>query len=524
MSGIDQPGAVEAQPLLSVVVPMYNVESYLPECLDSILGQSYRQVEVIAVDDGSTDATGDIARDYARRDERVRVVAQENAGLGAARNAGARHATGRFLAFVDSDDTVPAGAYDRLVTTLLETGSQLAVGAMEELIDGRYRVPAWLVPIHRQQRLGVRVDEAPDVLHNAFAVDKVFVRTFWADAGLAFPVGVYYEDHVPMTRAYLTARAIDILPDVAYRWRTRSDGSSITQRKHELRNLVDALAAKQEVNGLVSRTTAASTVRHWHSFMFDDLRPYIRQVANASDEYWSTLRDGVRSLLDRASGLNLADVAVRVRLMVWLVAQDRRSDVEALIARLQDGASRPALVRQDGRDVLHLEGLVGPGAPVPAALFDLAPSDRQLRARLVEVVRPDPSSVRLTGWVQLIGVCDRPVTPTLSLRLRDRHSVAAEVSVAATLQGTRSGGLESPAPGAPPAWEFAVVVSLPEQPAEWTVDVVVELGDVTVAGPFTGISRPARSVVGAPTDGRPGLALSWHPGPGLVLTGCSETA
>ncbi|CAN5896160.1 hypothetical protein BH20ACT6_BH20ACT6_09550 [soil metagenome] len=82
MSGIDQPGAVEAQPLLSVVVPMYNVESYLPECLDSILGQSYRQVEVIAVDDGSTDATGDIARDYARRDERVRVVAQENAGLG----------------------------------------------------------------------------------------------------------------------------------------------------------------------------------------------------------------------------------------------------------------------------------------------------------------------------------------------------------------------------------------------------------------------------------------------------------
>ncbi|MDQ3405369.1 MAG: hypothetical protein M3548_18595 [Actinomycetota bacterium] len=330
------------------------------------------------------------------------------------------------------------------MTTLLETGSQLAVGGMEELIDGRYRVPAWLVPIHRQQRLGVRVDDAPDVLRNAFAVDKVFVRTFWADAGLAFPVGVYYEDHVPMTRAYLAARSLDIVPDVVYRWRTRSDGSSITQRKHELRNLVDALAAKQEVNELVSRTTAASTVRHWHSFMFDDLRPFMRHIEHASDEFWTTLQDGVRALLNQADAPDLDAVPVRVRLMVSLVAKDRRTDLVRLLGRLRSRESRPPLVRRDDRDGLFVDELCGRGATLPPQLFLLAPSDRQLRARLVNVTRVDSATVRLEGWVQLIGVCDRQAAPSLSLRLRDQRSAADELAVEATFEGPRTDSLDPP--------------------------------------------------------------------------------
>ena len=109
-------------PLVSVVVPVYDVEAYLPEALDSVLAQSHRALEVVVVDDGSTDGSGALADDYAGRDPRVRVVHTPNRGLGAARNVGVRHATGEILAFADSDDVVPVDAYRILLRQLSATG------------------------------------------------------------------------------------------------------------------------------------------------------------------------------------------------------------------------------------------------------------------------------------------------------------------------------------------------------------------------------------------------------------------
>lgn len=98
-------------PALSAVVPVYNVADYLPACLASIAAQGYDDYEVIVVDDGSQDSSGAIARDHARRDDRIRVIRQDNAGPGAARNAAIREARGRMLAFVDGDDQLPPDAW-----------------------------------------------------------------------------------------------------------------------------------------------------------------------------------------------------------------------------------------------------------------------------------------------------------------------------------------------------------------------------------------------------------------------------
>jgi CDP-glycerol glycerophosphotransferase len=91
-------------PLISVVVPMYNVERYLTDCLESLAQQTFTDLEVILVDDGSPDSCADMARAFAARDPRFRLVQQPNGGLGNARNTGADHATGDYLTFVDSDD------------------------------------------------------------------------------------------------------------------------------------------------------------------------------------------------------------------------------------------------------------------------------------------------------------------------------------------------------------------------------------------------------------------------------------
>ncbi len=116
------------RPRLSVVVPFYNVGEYIGDCLESIARQTWTDFEAILVDDGSPDDSAVVAKEICSRDDRFRIVEQENAGLGPVRNRGVREATGEYLAFVDSDDLVTRHGFEKLVRTLDRTGSDFAGG------------------------------------------------------------------------------------------------------------------------------------------------------------------------------------------------------------------------------------------------------------------------------------------------------------------------------------------------------------------------------------------------------------
>lgn len=109
--------------MISVIIPVYNVAAYLPECLDSVLSQDHRNLEVILIDDGSTDSSGAICDTYAASDSRVKVIHQQNGGAAAAKNAGLRIATGEYLSFVDSDDYLEPNVYGYMLTALEESGT-----------------------------------------------------------------------------------------------------------------------------------------------------------------------------------------------------------------------------------------------------------------------------------------------------------------------------------------------------------------------------------------------------------------
>lgn len=97
---------MEETPKVSIIVPIYNVEPYLRQCLDSLVNQTYKNIEIICVDDGSTDASSEILTEYALKSSKVRVIRQENSGLSAARNVGFSFATGKYVMYVDSDDWI----------------------------------------------------------------------------------------------------------------------------------------------------------------------------------------------------------------------------------------------------------------------------------------------------------------------------------------------------------------------------------------------------------------------------------
>lgn len=108
---------MENTPLVSVIIPVYNVENYLRECVDSVINQTYKNLEIILVDDGSTDSSGNICDEYAQTDGRIKVVHQKNAGPSKTRNTGIRNAGGKFIYFLDSDDYIDCDTFEILVST-----------------------------------------------------------------------------------------------------------------------------------------------------------------------------------------------------------------------------------------------------------------------------------------------------------------------------------------------------------------------------------------------------------------------
>jgi glycosyltransferase involved in cell wall biosynthesis len=227
----------DVTPQLSVIVPFYNVEPYFPALLDSLAEQGVDDAEFILVDDGSTDSSPLIAKSRAAQDERFTVVTQSNLGLSAARNAGVERASGRYLAFADSDDVVPPAAYRSLIGSLEATGSDFASGDVRRLDSSGTRHHPRYADVFAASRQRTHITRDRSLILDRMVWNKVFRRSFWDRHGFAFSLA-QYEDAPVTVRAHIVADAVDVLGEVVYHWRIRETGErSITQRLYEPGNL-----------------------------------------------------------------------------------------------------------------------------------------------------------------------------------------------------------------------------------------------------------------------------------------------
>ena len=229
-------------PLLSVVVPVYRVEEYLPRCLDSILDGTGGEVEVVAVDDHSPDSSGKILDEYARRDPRVRAVhLAANVGLGRARNAGLDQARGRYVWFVDSDDWLPPGSVAAVLARLAATRPDVLLVDHADVFPGDLMGETGSGPVLREVSAAapVRVGERPELLGLSLATSactKIVRRALLAEIDLRFPPG-WYEDCAFAYPLLLGAERIDALDRVCYYYRHRTHGAitkSVSGRHFEV--------------------------------------------------------------------------------------------------------------------------------------------------------------------------------------------------------------------------------------------------------------------------------------------------
>lgn len=344
--------------VLSVVIPAFNVEAYLAQCLDSVISQSYTNLEVVVVDDGSTDSTLKIANEYARSDKRIRVIGLEHGGNGRARNIGIAAARGSHLTFADSDDVVAADAYLVMMQTIHRTGSDFVVGSSDRLIGSQRIATKLSTRLHEVPRLAVSLADFPDILDDVFLWNKLFQRKFWDQHVGLIPEGVFYEDQETTARAFVRARSFDVLKENVYSWRQRPDGKSITQAKGELRNLHDRLQVAQSVSQLLLTDANSNAVQVWCRRLFgSDLTPYFDLVANRGDDYWEALQSGVSALLHTfAASESILDstwhsMDPHARVFLKLVEANSRGVVEDIIVDRIDSGTGFEVVQKHGRFV-----------------------------------------------------------------------------------------------------------------------------------------------------------------------------
>ena len=264
-------------PRISVVVPIYNVERYLPACLDSVARQTVDDLEVVMVDDGSTDGSAALAGEYVSGDPRFRLVQQRNGGLSAARNTGIDAAGGEFIAFLDSDDVLPPNAYELLLGALDETGSDFATGNVHRLTTWGTSQSRFVAKTFARTQLKTHVTRFRPLIADRIAWNKLWRRSFWDRNGYRFPVGRLHEDIPIVVPAQFAARSVDVIAEPVYYWRIREGGDlSITQRRLEQRTLLDRLEAIEQVSRHLAEH-GPSRARRWYeeSVVADDLRLHL---------------------------------------------------------------------------------------------------------------------------------------------------------------------------------------------------------------------------------------------------------
>ncbi|GAB2519050.1 hypothetical protein GCM10027064_15850 [Microbacterium petrolearium] len=257
------PAGSPSQPSVAIIVPAYEVERYLAECLESIRAQDYPNWQAVVVIDGATDGSEAIARRFADDDGRFTVICVPNGGLGSARNIGLSHAHSDYVFFVDSDDVVPPGTISTLVSTALRTGSEVVAGFAEDFGESWSPSRYWTQSgsIYQGSEVTVNPTQDPRVLEDHVVWNKLYLRDHLDRHRLRFPSRAHCEDMVFSARAALLAQSMTVVPRLVYRHRRHDQAISASYTR--ARTLNDWIGESLRTVESVRELGTEASLRHY---------------------------------------------------------------------------------------------------------------------------------------------------------------------------------------------------------------------------------------------------------------------
>lgn len=262
--------------MISVIVAIYNIEEYLVRCIDSLLAQTYRDLEILLIDDGSTDASGKICDTYAKQDNRIRVLHRKNGGLSAARNTGIELAEGEYIAFVDGDDWLEPKMYENLMEAAITYNAQLVSCRYRQIYpdfikDGSTgKVTVFKKP-YEMLLQQLREDEAYLIQHAAW--NKLYHRSLLDEE--RFPEGKWYEDIVFSAKILSKVSSGVYIDTAGYNYVCVREGSIINAglTERQFSDLIPAVLEKEVFLETLDNPELVATHRyHFYKWMLISYR------------------------------------------------------------------------------------------------------------------------------------------------------------------------------------------------------------------------------------------------------------
>lgn len=262
--------------LISIIVPVYNVEKYIHECVDSIINQTYKNIEIILVDDGSPDNCGKICDEYAEKDSRIKVIHKENGGLSDARNCGIDAASGEWLMFVDSDDYIESDMAQKLLDAAKKENADMAVCSVTLFKDNkRYTPDTYFSPEHTVSGIQLLKEKWLNVQF-VIACNKIYRKELFE--GIRYPVGKFHEDEFVIHYLLYKSQKVSIIEDKLYNY--RQNEKSITGGGYSPHNLdvffaiTDRICFYRQIN---ITAFADPLINYYYSEL---IRAYFKYISN----------------------------------------------------------------------------------------------------------------------------------------------------------------------------------------------------------------------------------------------------
>ena len=290
-------------PKISVIIPVYNTENYLEECLDSILNQTFKEFEVICIEDKSTDNSANILKDYAEKDERVKIIFnEENIGQAESRNKGIEEACGEYISFIDSDDKIDLEAYEKLYNFSKESNQDLILFDTVRYGD---KGEIWPSTLHIKSIQGEKIEKTNILEHEEFIYDtgpwnKLIKTSFLKNSNIRF-INKLYEDLLFSMELFISTNSVGVYPEVKYYWRKRRNklNKSVTQDRTNIKNIKDRIFIINEIWDLFDSSEKYKCLLNpYYCKLLDiDFRVYINQIDKGDEEYRHLILNEIKPML-----------------------------------------------------------------------------------------------------------------------------------------------------------------------------------------------------------------------------------
>lgn len=233
---------LDSQDIVSIIIPVYNVEKYLIRCLDSVINQSYKNIEIILIDDGSTDASGSICDDFVRRDTRIKAIHKENTGSADSRNKGMKIAKGNYIGFVDSDDWISTDMYEVMINTIKKYKADVVVCNYNEIAGvDKHNITAdstsSIIEFRDKELIEEIILEKRNTGISYAPWRAMFKREIIK--GIGFETGRYYEDLLFITKAFMKIKQGVYINKRLYNYVIHNE--SVTHSEKTMKHIVDII-------------------------------------------------------------------------------------------------------------------------------------------------------------------------------------------------------------------------------------------------------------------------------------------